>query len=250
MPIRHSLFGGVRGAPSTARRGWASADPLGACKQSAQRRQARRRQRWKPRGRDAIGGSMRSTTAPGIAGRRKAVVYVGTDARGLVEPELRLYSNPRTRRTAFAHSCETTEPKRRRSGFAPMHGCGCTVPQKSAHPPIRNSVHATKRLSVPTRAAARTGRPRATISRPGHISCAVASGRSRRKRHPKHPQKRGVCGWQLRDRAASPASKSATRFTLRECTSTGTQHARHHRHSHRTRRAPGSVRRGQPANLH
>ena len=33
----------------------------GAGKQSAQRRQARRRQRWKPKGRDAIGGSMRST---------------------------------------------------------------------------------------------------------------------------------------------------------------------------------------------
>ena len=33
--------------------------------------QARRRQRWKPKGRDANGGSMRSTTArPGFAGRR------------------------------------------------------------------------------------------------------------------------------------------------------------------------------------
>lgn len=31
--------------------------------------EARRRQRWKPKGRDAIGGSMRSTTVrPGIAG--------------------------------------------------------------------------------------------------------------------------------------------------------------------------------------
>jgi len=33
--------------------------------------QAQRRQRWKPKGRDANGGSMRSTTArPGFAGRR------------------------------------------------------------------------------------------------------------------------------------------------------------------------------------
>ena len=68
MPIRRSLFGELRGVPSTARRGWASSRSLEG-KRSAQRHQARRRQRWTPKGRDAIGGSMRSTTAwPGIAG--------------------------------------------------------------------------------------------------------------------------------------------------------------------------------------
>jgi len=41
--------------------------------------EARRRQRWKPKGRDAIGGSMRSTTArPGIAGGRTDAVNAGT----------------------------------------------------------------------------------------------------------------------------------------------------------------------------
>src|SRR5471030_2510046 len=59
---------GRRQQPSTARRGWASSRSLEG-KRSAQRHQARRRQRWKPKGRDAIGGLMRSTTAwPGIAG--------------------------------------------------------------------------------------------------------------------------------------------------------------------------------------
>ena len=86
MPIRRGLFGALRGVPSTARRGWASSRSLEG-KRSAQRHPARRRQRWKPKGRDAIGGLMRSTTAwPGIAGDARWTFNAG--AQGFVEPEM------------------------------------------------------------------------------------------------------------------------------------------------------------------
>jgi len=62
-PIRHSLFGRLAGAPSVARRGRAdSRSPGGQAKRAGVRDGS-------PKGRDTLGGSMRSTTArPGITG--------------------------------------------------------------------------------------------------------------------------------------------------------------------------------------
>ena len=67
-PIRHRLFGGLPGAPSTARRGRAdSRSPGGQAKRAGVRDGS-------PKGRDANGGSMHSTTArPGVAGGRTEI---------------------------------------------------------------------------------------------------------------------------------------------------------------------------------
>jgi len=118
-PIRRSLFGTLGGVPSTARRGWASSRSLEG-KRSAQRHPARRRQRWKPKGRDAIGGLMRSTTAwPGIAGdarwtsmlvhkdswNRKCVV---AKTHENVEPFLRTSVKQQNRQSVEAALCSST----------------------------------------------------------------------------------------------------------------------------------------------
>ena len=113
-----------------------------------------------PRGRDAIGGSMRSTTArPRYLRGRTAAFHAYPDALGFVEPETRPCPNPRIPRTDSAHSREATESQSRRSGFAPMHGCGCAAPQKSAQassrprtPPTRRGAH-FGRSEIQTRAA-------------------------------------------------------------------------------------------------
>lgn len=63
--------------------------------------EARRRQGWKPTGRDAIGGSMRSTTArPGIAGGRTAI-------RQTCNASLFKTSKTRNRLHAFAKNHRT-----------------------------------------------------------------------------------------------------------------------------------------------
>ena len=159
MPIRQSLFGGVRGAPSAARWGWASADPL---ERASEARSAARRE-------GVSDGSRRGETpsaarcaarqrGPGIAGGRTEAPHDCTDALGFVELEIRLCPNLRIRRTASAHFREATEPQSRRSGFAPMHGDGCAAPQKS----VQNS-----------------SRPRAPLARRGAHFLGVGNSNAR-----------------------------------------------------------------------
>ncbi|QFZ84673.1 hypothetical protein GFK26_18805 [Variovorax paradoxus] len=64
-----------------------------------------------PKGRDAAGGSMRSTTArPGTAGRRTNAFAAEPYARRLVKPVMRLCTMPRVRRTASAHPLLPAHP--------------------------------------------------------------------------------------------------------------------------------------------
>lgn len=81
---------GFRGAPSTARRGWAGADPQ-ECKRSAQRRQARRRQGWKPAGtRHRRWLDAKHDSPAGAAGTPLGDTRRPAESRG--RPSLRMHS--------------------------------------------------------------------------------------------------------------------------------------------------------------
>ena len=168
-PIRHRLFGGLAGAPSNARRGRAdSRSPGGQAKRAGVRDGS-------PKGRDAIGGSMRSTTArPGIAGGR-------TEIRGTCNASLLKTSEARNHLT---HLRKPTEPYFRKSGFTYMPKHRFTHLRQIVPTQSRQSVKPVKRqkarnrrwaihvLLFVKRPAARQG-VRATFSRP---CCATRSG--------------------------------------------------------------------------
>jgi hypothetical protein len=128
MPIRRSLFGELRGVPSTARRGWASSrSPGGQAKRGGVSDGSRRDEtpsvaRCAARQRDPASPVTHDT--------------FNADAQGFVEPGMGYCPNPRIRRTAFTHLRETTEPQIRRSGFVPKHGYRCTA---TRIPTIRQS---------------------------------------------------------------------------------------------------------------
>lgn len=139
-----------------------------------------------PKGRDTIGGSMRSTTArPGLPG----------DARKSVNRAMRLYSKtskPQKQETIFTHLRKPTEPYIRKSDLVPIHESGFTYlrqvvylqTHKSAkqvtRKKARNIRRATHLLGLVKRPA--TGRGvRATLSRP---CCATRSDCACRPRPP------------------------------------------------------------------
>ena len=132
-PIRHRLFGGLAEAPSTARRGRAdSRSPGGRAKRAGVRDES-------PKGRDTIGGSMRSTTArPGKAGR-------STEIRGTCNASL---LKPQKHETTFTHLRKPTEPYIRKSGFVPMHESGFTRLCEAVHPCIRKPVNQQNKPNV------------------------------------------------------------------------------------------------------
>ena len=123
MPIRRSLFGELRGVPSTAQRGWASSRSLEgkrSAQASAMEAEGERRHRWLDAQHDSATRHRR--------GRTNAF---NADAQRFVEPGMCRCPSPRTRRTVFTHLLETTKPTIRRNGFVPKHVYGCTVPRDS-----------------------------------------------------------------------------------------------------------------------
>ncbi len=85
MPIRHGLFGAMRGVPSTARRGWASSRSLEG-KRSAQASTMKAegaRRHWRL-------DAQHDSVARHRRGRTNAF---NTDAQGFVEPGMCFCSN-------------------------------------------------------------------------------------------------------------------------------------------------------------
>jgi len=79
---------------------------------------ARRRQRWKPKGRDATGGSMRSTIArPGIAGGRTNAFNAGAQVHEHAEPFLRISVKLQNRKSVEAALCPSTDTDARFHGI-------------------------------------------------------------------------------------------------------------------------------------
>lgn len=103
-------------------------------KRSAQRHQARRRQRWKPKGRDAIGGSMRSDSATRHRRGR-------TGCSQLLERKTQARKTALTPRhkTTKPQNHKTTKPQIRKSAKAALHPYADTDVRLSETPCIRKS---------------------------------------------------------------------------------------------------------------
>ena len=169
QPIRHSLLGGLPGAPSTARRGRACSRSPGS-KRSAQA-SGMKAQRGETPSVARCAARQRDPTPPG-------------DAWISVETAMRLYLKPQKHETTFTHWRKHTEPHIRRSDVVSMHEYGFTCPCQAVHPQTRQSAKQVKRKKVRNRLrtthllgfvkrlAARRG-VRATLSRP---CCATRSG--------------------------------------------------------------------------
>jgi hypothetical protein len=85
-----------------------------------------------PKGRDAIGGSMHSTTArPGLPG----------DAHKSVESAMRLCSKPQKHETTFTRLRKPTEPYIRKSGITPIHESSFTYLRQVVHPQTHKSAN-------------------------------------------------------------------------------------------------------------
>jgi len=110
MPIRHRRFGGMQGAPSAVRRGWAAGRSPGG-KRSAQPNRGEGVSNESPQGRDA--------PSTRCAARQRGPAEPET--HGIVNPHRCLCCNPWTRDPAFSHRRKVADQHRPEIGSTTKH---------------------------------------------------------------------------------------------------------------------------------